>query len=297
MATDQRSLPAFFNADADFRTWCQGIAAQLVVAGLVQTADTGQINNTTVVKPVSTDTASGYEIYRFNDTNQGSFPIFLKIEYGSGALATRPALWLTVGTGSNGSGTLTGQLSTRKEAGPNANKVAGNTLPSSIVGRSDGFALMCNYDSANTNFAIGFAVERSKDANANVGTSANDGIMVLVYGVAIGGQVSAQVVPYSGTVPASSVAGSMNVIGSSGNPVGGGNTSFAASVALMPMTAVLGKLLFGLVIAMFKLADITGGTQVTVNNLGANHNYLTFVTQIGDASSNTTAAGMALLWE
>lgn len=100
------------SSDAGFRAWAQELSNELVAAGLVRTADTGQINFSTVNRP-ATNTAGGYEILRFDDALQGSYPIYIKIEYGTGSATANPQCWITVGTGSNGSGTLTGQTSTR----------------------------------------------------------------------------------------------------------------------------------------------------------------------------------------
>jgi hypothetical protein len=93
--------------DAAFRTWGAEFAAKLLVVGLTQTADTGQINWASVTR-AGANTAAGYEIWRFADSS-----LYMKIEYGSAGANTQPQLWITVGTGSNGSGTLTGQTSTR----------------------------------------------------------------------------------------------------------------------------------------------------------------------------------------
>jgi len=93
--------------DAAFRTWGNEFKTNLAAVGLVQTADTGQINWATVTR-AAINTAAGYEIWRFADSS-----LYLKIEYGSGGGTSIPQMWITVGTGSNGSGTLTGQLSTR----------------------------------------------------------------------------------------------------------------------------------------------------------------------------------------
>jgi len=96
--------------DAGFRAWGGGATemnGQLAAVGLIQTADTGQINWTTVTRP-ATNTIAGYEIWRFADST-----LFLKIAYGTGPTATTPQMWITVGTGSNGSGTLTGATSTQ----------------------------------------------------------------------------------------------------------------------------------------------------------------------------------------
>lgn len=99
-----------FTTDAKFRTWGSAVSAAIVASGLTVTADTGQINWTTVTRPTGATTKAGYEIYRFNDTLQSTYPIFIRIDYGSGANASgqNPDTWLTVGTGSDGAGNITG---------------------------------------------------------------------------------------------------------------------------------------------------------------------------------------------
>ena len=108
--------------DAEFRAWGQELSTNLAASGLVQTADTGQINWTTVTRP-GTGVAAGYEIWRFADSS-----IYLKIEYGTGNTATATSVWISVATGSNGSGTLTpAGLTTTRTAFFN------NTVPSAIT--------------------------------------------------------------------------------------------------------------------------------------------------------------------
>lgn len=108
-------------SDAAFRVWVSEVITNIVTTcGLTQTSDTGQINTSTVVRGGSANTAAGYVIVRFNDTLQSTSPIFIKLEFGNGATpATDPAMWITVGTGSNGSGTLTGTTSGRCPVGQN----------------------------------------------------------------------------------------------------------------------------------------------------------------------------------
>ena len=103
--------------NAGFQAWGAEFHAALVAIGLTLTSDTGQINWTTVVLPAA-NTAAGYEIWRFNDTLQSTTPVFIKLEFGSSAATTGyPMIWITIGNGSNGSGTLTGLTSTRYKAG------------------------------------------------------------------------------------------------------------------------------------------------------------------------------------
>jgi hypothetical protein len=125
MTTNTYTSVIGHTSDADFRAWGSALSASMQTAGLIQTADTGQINWATVTRP-GINTAAGYEIYRFNDSLQGTYPIFLKIEYGTHTTTSAPAMWLTVGTGSNGSGTITGQSSTR-------NTVNASAAPASTV--------------------------------------------------------------------------------------------------------------------------------------------------------------------
>ncbi len=103
------TLTADSGTDAAFRAWGGGISAAIAGLGLVQTADTGQVNWTTVVKPASIGTFAGYEIWRFADSLQASAPVYFKLEYGgNNSNAAYPAVRLTVGTGSDGAGTITG---------------------------------------------------------------------------------------------------------------------------------------------------------------------------------------------
>lgn len=95
------------SSDAGFRTWGATFGTNLALLGWVKTADTGQINWSTVTKPTVANTVAGYEIWRMNDALQATAPIFLKIEYGTGAAATNSAIWITVGFSTDGAGNLT----------------------------------------------------------------------------------------------------------------------------------------------------------------------------------------------
>lgn len=95
------------SSDAGFRAWGSEFASNLASVGMVQTADTGQINWSTVTSSAP-NTAAGYEIWHTSDSS-----LYFKFEYGTGSGASYPMMWVTVGTGSNGSGTLTGQTCTR----------------------------------------------------------------------------------------------------------------------------------------------------------------------------------------
>jgi len=131
MSKNLYNTPVEHSSDATFRSWglalSTAIAAVITAGGfLQQTSDTGQINWATVTRP-GVSTAAGYEIYKFTDTLSGSAPIYFKLEYGTGSSSTSPQLWITVGTGSNGSGTITGTGTIARSAALN------NAAPSSTV--------------------------------------------------------------------------------------------------------------------------------------------------------------------
>lgn len=94
-------------ATAQFRIWGKAISDGLAAIGMIKTADTGQIDWTTVNKPAAT-TFAGYEVWRFNDSLQSTVPIFFNLSYGCANNPTHPKLNMTVGSGSDGSGNITG---------------------------------------------------------------------------------------------------------------------------------------------------------------------------------------------
>lgn len=130
-------------SDATFRAWVSAISTNLQAVGLIKTADTGQINLATVVRTFSVggEILHGYEIYRFNDALQATRPVFFKIEYGHAATGvgtaiqgpTSPAIYVTVGSATDGAGTITGALQiprTRVSGGSSASTGSSGGAPS-----------------------------------------------------------------------------------------------------------------------------------------------------------------------
>ncbi len=109
--------PGVWTTDATFRTFGAALNAAIASTGLVQTADTGQINWTTVLKPTN-GSVIGYEIWRFDDSLQGTAPVFIKFTWTGLAQETsgpsNAFRWdYIAGTGSNGTGTITGTSTTQ----------------------------------------------------------------------------------------------------------------------------------------------------------------------------------------
>lgn len=171
MTTTTFSCAPDNTSDATFRSWVSSLITALTTVGLVQTADTGQINPATVTRPTTASTAAGYAIFRFADTAQSSKPIFLKVEFGTGVNATvassAPALWLTVGKSTNGAGVVAADLLPRRMFGSTAAAVGSATALAGVASAGEGWcALIPWHGFSGTNIPLGwFIIERSADGN------------------------------------------------------------------------------------------------------------------------------------
>lgn len=116
MATRNPSVGSSTDNNTILRAWIGEIHTSLAAFGLVQTADTGQVNLATVVGPLNSNIVFGYSVWRFADALQATAPVFFKIEYATDFQVNAhysPALWLTVGQGSDGAGNITGRSTGR----------------------------------------------------------------------------------------------------------------------------------------------------------------------------------------
>lgn len=281
MATDQRTLPGSFAVDADFRSWGSGLSAQFAAVGLVKTADTGQIDWSTVLKPSATVQQRGYEIWRFNDALQATKPVFIRIDFGSGAGASLPGLWVTVGTGTNGAGTLTGQVSTIKSISSGA----GGTT-SYCSGSSSRLNLITNFTSSTSVMII--CIERAK---TGAGVDTGDAVVRLRWSNNDG--FGYQLIPFVGSIP-----NDVNL-----NPAldmgAGGASSIGTDVMLAPTIAICGKPLFASW-CIYKTTEITALVPITFAHLGATRTYLPFGATVAASGFNingTAGYALAMLWE
>ncbi|MCR6649711.1 MAG: hypothetical protein NVV70_16830 [Cellulomonas sp.] len=168
------------SSDAAFRKWAQGVHDAFVGCGWVQTADTGQVTISTMTVPATADTAAGYEIFRMADTLQSSCPIFVKVEYGRGALSSTniPRIWFTVGQSTNGSGTVAGVLLARTVQSTSVGATAGTTSEYASYASCAGNAGICIAAwpaMAAITAPFFFAIERSRDAE---GAPTSDGLLI-----------------------------------------------------------------------------------------------------------------------
>ncbi len=177
---------SFSNAsDSAFRAWGSALASQITGSErLTQTADTGQINWSTVIAPSSA--SGGYEIYSSSDVLT---TFYIKMEFGDAS--GTPKLWITVGTNTDGAGTITGNVSTR--TGIAFTSVTDATLRPSIMSASTNrlvFDLGYNMTSGG---GIIVSIERLYDST---GVVTDDGVSILL---ATSSQFT-QVLPFTGPV-------------------------------------------------------------------------------------------------
>lgn len=295
MTTQSWSTVVDHSGDAGFRAWGSEFAVKLAAAGLVQTADTGQVNWVTVTRP-GTNTEGGYEIWRFNDSLQATAPIFIRIGYGTGGTATTPRMQFTVGTSSNGTGTIGGTALTTA-------RTAGGGAPASTVTAYQ--SLMC----ATTGF-FGFAwkiggstalvpmhwffINRTCDAT---GAFDIEGSMVF-WGVGQTGQFTAyQFLRYAATAAAFTArTGATEIpVVVPGIPtsslVGSDNQAYLWWSATPRVKPVLG-------VCTIVRSEVSVTSTFTVTLVGSTpHTYIA-VGQACNADPTATAAyGPAMLWE
>lgn len=187
MATHSSStMPGRISDDAQFRTASQFVH-DVFALGWVQTADSGQINLTTATRP-ATNNKGGYEVWRMDDTLQGTAPVVLRIDYGQGNTSNSFAVWLTIGTGSNGSGTITGAMLSDRLI--TTNSVEGNDNPYNHFGSAANNRITLAFGMKPTSGGTGpwwFAIERTKVPGTTTGQDSGDGVIVMFGAPAEGG--------------------------------------------------------------------------------------------------------------
>ena len=281
-------------SDADFRAWGSELSAKLAAAGLVNHTDTGQINWTTVTRP-GANTAAGFEIWRFNDSLQATAPIYLKIEYGTFSAATIPNIWLTVGTGTNGSGTLTGTVSDRNPICFSSAPTAGN-FPSYLCVAANFVGLCWKSGAAGASTGQGFfAVSRTFDA---AGAATGDGFFVILGGgssnslcLAQSVRTAATAVKYTASTLYSIVP--MQVVGS----------LVDADFQVYPVLGIAPRAFVLPTLAAVIASEVPAGTTFDVAMVGATARTLLSVgsgfrpVTVGTGPGSLSTYGIAMLWE
>jgi len=296
MATATGNYASDNSTLANFQAWTTAIFnAFVTTCGWVQTADSGQAANPIASVPSS---AYVYWIFKANDAAAATLPIYVKV--GLGFSATSPRIQITVGTGSNGSGTITG--ATINGGSPwtitanNANQGA-TTFPCFFSGNAGEFRMMMWQSGGatnSTNPACLFGVERSKDSSGAVTTDYFTCIAMNKTAnqtTIAGGQQSVMTTSLSANQRICVLASSLV------SPPGTG--AFNGTVTAYPIFPDVGKVgnpMLGFM--QVYSADISDGATVTVASMyGATHNYIGYNNSTGTTTNwmGCPSAGSALL--
>lgn len=289
------TMPVSQATDADFRAWGSALSAGLASAGLVKTADTGQIDWVTVARAAG-GTSAGYEVWRMNDAMQATKPVFFKLEYGSGPSTSVPHMWLTVGGGSNGSGTITDTYLSRTLIAPNGSLNAdGGGRPTYISVQPGFVGVVVNggcLSWAGANMSCGyFFVIRTTDDSA-VPTA--DGLAVIHQSGGSGPLASSHRLPGSPKNHAGTgfclIPGFISSSGSDtpDGPQAFSHTFFYPKAYRSPFTVSVID------------AEVGAGVSFQATPFGATERtFLCLGTQLinGTASQGGTAVTMAMIWE
>lgn len=246
-----------------YKGWAEGLSNALTTVGCVKTADTGQIDWSSISAAPTATNFSGYEIRQLPaGTLQTANPILMKIEYGS--QSGYCAIKITVGHETDGAGNFIGFTATQI-----ALYVAGTSATpfNSYVSCAEDyitFALFANTTS--NSYPIAFYISRARDAN---GVALDTGVTIVSQRP---GAVTQQWLPKNGSpfpyAPTSKLC--------CASPSAGTGT-YNDAVGVFPVFIYLGSSVYPDTVGIgFFSADFAGagGSIFTLDLLGVSHDYV-----------------------
>ena len=283
MATRVVSITGTLSNDAEFRAYVAMIHDSFIAFGWVQASDTGQIDPTTVARPGTANTDAGYMIWRMNDALQATSPFFCKVFFGVGSTTSTPRLKVEIATGTNGAGTLTGNISTQQTLGGST----GTASNSYFSGSSSRFQLAMW--PSNGQLWRFLSIERDRNSS---GVETGDGANILCYGNIA--WVSQFIPKTTLGVPAPIETKVCTLISSQTSQSAGGNTGVGV---VRPVMGVLRNPMIGWLIC--SRADFTSEVTNAISLYGVSRTYLALTsTALGTSVvGNNTAPGSLMLFE
>lgn len=266
MATATGNYPSDNSSLANFKSWAQAISNAFSTFGWTQTTDTGQVNWSTIAAVPSSTYV--YEVWKANDTQASTLPIYVKVEYGFSS--TSPRIRMTAGTGSNGSGTITGAVvsSPPWEITSLETNQGATTFPCFFSGDAGEFR-MYMWQSTGVSVGVIFVIERSKDSSGNKTTD---------YFTAASANASAVAGANQQSILSTSLVGNRDTGGiiAPALTTGSGTGAFNGTVAAFPVFPVIGKVgnpMLGLMTVAAN--DVSDGASVTVTSMyGGTHTFV-----------------------
>lgn len=275
------------STDALFRLWINEIHNALIAFGWIRTADTGQIDFATVTRPTAINTMQGYALYRMDDALQATCPVFIKLQFGTGASTDRPTFKVQVAIGgTDGAGTLTGNISTLKTLDC-AVAVSLVATGCRCYGTTSSFSLAFWHETTVNNGQLFLFIERDRDT---AGDEVSLGVNFLTM-AAIASQTS-QFIELAGGLSTEEPAWRA-LLSSQTNQTAGGVTGVApVRVPYGPMRNPM------MSVCLFAKTDFNTNTTNPVTIYGASHTYLMLQGAAAWALNGVTAlCGVAMRWE
>lgn len=285
----------------NFQSWSGAIHNAFIAFGWTQAPDSGQTIPSAAGSVPSN--AYLYVIYKAADSLASTMPVYVKFEYGYSS--TSPRIRFTVGTSSNGSGTITGVVTTSTPweitTAAEINQGASTTFPSYFSGSGGEFRMyMWSTSTASTYPSTVFGIERSKTSG---GADSADYITAFWANNSCCSNGAEQTLLPSAIGPYF-----IDGVVAIGVPTTPGTLSYAGTVAALPIFPLLGKIGNPMLGWMSVIAsDISNNSLVTVTSMyGSTHTYLAvtptqagnyFCYSAGARAGGATCMGLLMRYE
>lgn len=278
-----------------FRIWGKAISDALTALGMIKTADTGQIDWATVIKPLP-NTIAGYEVWRFNDSLQSTVPIFFNLSYGTANSGNHPRLVITIGSNSDGAGVITGLPASFTIVSNGSSTPEDNSSRLSFMA-SDGSGISFIHQADNTLASIRsvFVIDRFRNID---GSPNNNGYIIMLQ---IGGQ-SFMTTYYQDKKTISLYNGSISR-GMALMPIdltAGMSLSISGTVYFMPYNFIVpggSGIQRVKMILCYAASDFGFNSDQMITHLGASRKYKTLGTNFGYCDSRSQQYATAALWQ
>ena len=280
------TISYYSSPDASIKDWPGKIENLLSIGGWIQTSDTGQTLAINMTAATSGNQVRGYQIWRMADSLQSTSPVFMKLEFCSGAGATQPTLKVTIGSGSDGAGNITTVYISQVASYTGATgSGAASFIGSASTNR------ICFYIGVGSGGQIILFVERTKDT---AGADTSDGVLAMLesYSIPTSALNLFKLGRSAGNNPVNSTnIGAFVPSGSSwslGTNIGVCPIRFFDGMPTNPCKSAL----------VYMHADIAELSTIQVSIYGVSRTYFTLgTTKFSSAVSGNVASSMMLLYE
>ena len=260
-------------------------ALLVTTGGWLNTGDTGQTAPASFPAVTAANQKVGYRCYKMNDALQATAPVFMRLDFGGGGGGVGNALsiWVTIGTGSDGAGNITGvcfnnvQIQNPSNNGAIATNSYGSADPSRVQ-----MALFVQTTNVQQLIFI-ISIERSKDASGN---DTGDAILIsYIQGGSTGGvSYSNYIVLAGGAQPATEQG--ITFICSSNNPTASCVPGDVGVGVMIHFKGVSQQPGIGLLAALTNDVSAEGTFNATI--YGVTHTYLQTRQGFGRAGNFST---------